>query len=73
MQTQVEQEMDMILEKKDVMQSALKVWNEKVIPAVLEYGDQSTGKASTLYIQTQSDFEGTNCIWPTNTVLSLEP
>ena len=50
--------MDMILEKKDVMQSALQLWNEKVIPAVLEYGDQSSGKATTLFVQSQSDFEG---------------
>ena len=28
--------MDMILEKKDVMQAALQVWNEKIIPAELQ-------------------------------------
>lgn len=50
--------MDMILEKKDVMQSALQVWNEKVVPAVLEYGDQSSRKTATLFVQSQSDFEG---------------
>lgn len=48
----------MILEKKDVMQSAMKLWNEKVVPAVLEYGDQSSGKRATLFTQSQSDFEG---------------
>lgn len=50
--------MDMILEKKDIMQNALQVWNEKVVPAVLEYGDQSNGKIATSFVQYQSDFEG---------------
>ena len=50
--------MDMILEKKDVMQAALQVWNEKIIPAVLEYGEGSSGKVATLFTQAQSDYEG---------------
>ena len=54
----LEQEMDMILEKKDVMQAALQVWNEKIIPAVLEYGEGSSGKVATLFTQAQSDYEG---------------
>lgn len=43
--------MDIILENKSVMQGALQVWKEKVVPAVLEYGDQSSGKTSTLFVQ----------------------
>ena len=34
----------MILEKRDVMKSALQVWNEKLIPALLEYGISQVGK-----------------------------
>ena len=48
----------MILEKRDVMKSALQVWNEKLIPALLEYWDQSSGKTATLFVQARNDFEG---------------
>ena len=60
----------MILEKRDAMQSAIQVWNEKVIPAVLQYGESSSGKTSTQFSQASSDFEGT-CTYVAHVPLSL--
>ena len=52
--------MDMILEKKDIVQTALHLLKEKIVPAALEYAEESTGKATTYFLKSQSDFEGMN-------------
>ena len=54
---QLEQELDMILDKKDVLKSAQQHWTVWV-QAILQYADSCTGKLATAVQQAKSDYEG---------------
>ena len=55
---QLEQEIDMILEKNGVFSSALQDWSNKWAPIILEYSSSLSGKKSMLASQIRTDCEG---------------
>jgi hypothetical protein len=55
---QLEQEIDMILEKNGVFSSALQDWTNKWAPIILEYSSSLSGKKSMLASQIRKDCEG---------------
>ena len=57
--TQLEQEMDLILEKKDVSKSALQQWTTVWVPSILQYAETCTGKkVASAITQAKTDYEG---------------
>ena len=55
---QLEQEIDLVLEKKNVFDNALKEWSNKWVPAILEYSNSLSGKKATLAAVIRKDCEG---------------
>ena len=55
---QLEQEIDLILEKRGVCASATDSWISKWIPAIKEYATTLSGKMAMLVSETMKDFEG---------------
>ena len=49
--TQIEQEVDLILQKKDVVKNASQDWRLKWIPGILKKCDQLSGKQLKMYHQ----------------------
>ena len=69
---QLEQEIDMILEKNGVFSSALQDWSNKWAPIILQYSSSLSGKKSMLASQIRTDCEGiytcsSNIIMPFST------
>ena len=57
---QLEQEIDLILEKRDVFKSALQDWTSSWVPAIIQYGESAqTGKTAAVVVQAKKDYEGT--------------
>jgi len=57
------QEIDLILEKQDVLQSAMSDWKAKWVPAILQYAHECTGKVATIFLQAEKAYEGKLIIW----------
>lgn len=55
---QLEQEIDLILEKRGVYASATDSWISKWIPAIKEYATTLSGKMAVPVSETKKDFEG---------------
>ena len=55
---QLEQEIDLILEKKGAFASALQDWSTKWVPAILEYSNTVAGKKAALLSATRKVYEG---------------
>ena len=55
---QLEQEIDLILEKKGVFASALHSWSTKYIPAIKEYASTLVGRKGELVAEAQKSCEG---------------
>ena len=49
--TQLEQEMDLTLEKKDMCKSALQQWTTVWVPSILQYAESCTGKVASAVSQ----------------------
>ena len=43
---QMENEVDLVLEKKDVLKRAVTDWEDKWVPAIAAYSDSCTGKVT---------------------------
>ena len=55
---QLEQEIDLILAKKDVAKTAAKDWQTKWTPAILQHSATLTGKQGAMYKQNQKACQG---------------
>lgn len=55
---QLEQEVDLILNGKNLMSTAVSDWTDKWVPAILKYGDTLTGKKATMLHDIQKKYEG---------------
>ena len=55
---QVDQEIDLVLGKKDVITTATSDWEMKWTPAVLEHSDNLTGKLGAIFKQNQMACQG---------------
>ena len=55
---QVEQEIDFVLGKKDVVKAGTAAWVTKWVPAILQHSDTLTGKLGTIYKQNQMACHG---------------
>ena len=55
---QLEQEIDLILGRKDIVKTAMHDWTYKWVPAILERAGTLKGKATTLMLETQKKYEG---------------
>ena len=58
MNLQLEQEIDLVLEKKGVFASALHSWSSKFVPAIKEYANTLQGKKAQLVSDAQKACEG---------------
>ena len=56
---QLEQEIDIILEKRDVLKTAQQDLSSTWVPAILQYGASCTGKTAAAIPQAKKDCEGT--------------
>ena len=54
---QLEQEMELVLEKRNVAKSAAKEWQLKWTPAITEYSETLKGKQGTMFKQNQQMFQ----------------
>ena len=59
---QLEQEIDLILEKKGAFASALHSWSTKYIPAIKEYASTLVGKKGELVAEVQKTCGGECCV-----------
>ena len=55
---QIEQEIDLVLGKKDVMKVCSGDWIRKWTPAILHHSDTLTGKAGVVYKHNQMSIQG---------------
>ena len=56
--TQLEQEIDIILEKTGVIEDGLRDWTSKWAPIILEYSTTLSGKKATMASQVRKECEG---------------
>ena len=55
---QLEQEIDLILEKKGILSAAEQDWSTKWVPAILEYSSTFAGKKATVLSEARKAYEG---------------
>ena len=55
---QLEQEIDLILDKHGVFTAAVKNWSAKWVPAILEYGGTLSGKKGALVSKARKAYYG---------------
>lgn len=55
---QLEQEINLIIERTDMFNMAVNNWNTKWVPAILEYSYTLTGKKATMVLSVQKQYEG---------------
>ena len=55
---QLEQEIDLILEKMGVFDKALQEWTNKWVPAIFAYSTNLSGKKASLYLQIRKECVG---------------
>ena len=58
---QLEQEIDLILDRKGVFASALQSWSSKWVPAIKEYASTLSGKKAELVAEAQRECQGNCC------------
>lgn len=58
---QLEQEIDLILDRKGVFASALQSWSSKWVPAIKEYASTLSGKKAELVAEAQRECRGDCC------------
>lgn len=67
---QLSQEVELVLNKKEVFKSAQQHWSA-LVPAILEYGERQRGKTHVLYDEKKKMFQGTINLYPSLTCLLL--